>query len=79
MDAPATEQKNYLLTGKLYCGHCGSYMVGILAPARPAKCIITTPVKSTGWNTPAKESHPPDVIENAVARAITMTAWMMKP
>ena len=45
------------------------YGRGYLAPAKPAKCIITTLAKSTGWN--IKDLRR-DAIENAVAWAITM-------
>ena len=37
---------DYLLTGKLKCGHCGRYMVGMSAPAVPGNCITTTSAKA---------------------------------
>ena len=65
--------ENYLLTGKLYCGHCGSYMVGISGTSKTGEMhYYYACQKHRLEHTCEKKAIRRDVIENAVARAIMM-------
>ena len=65
--------ENYLLTGKLYCGHCGGYMVGISGTSKTGEMhYYYACQKHRLEHTCEKKAIRRDVIENAVARAIMM-------
>lgn len=65
--------ENYLLTGKLYCGHCGSYMVGISGTSKTGEMhYYYACQKHRLEHTCEKKAIRRDVIENAVARVIMM-------
>ena len=65
--------ENYLLTGKLYCGHCGGYMVGISGTSKSGEMHhYYACQKHRLEHTCEKKAIRRDVIENAVAQAIMM-------
>jgi hypothetical protein len=46
----------YLLTGKAYCGHCGTRLVGDSGIAKPATSIIIMPAASASGGKAAQNS-----------------------
>lgn len=64
---------NYLLTGKLHCGHCGGYMVGVSGTSKAGELHYYYACQKRRLEH-ACEKKPVrrDVIEKAVARAIMM-------
>ena len=62
----------YLLTGKLYCGHCKSFMTGLSGTGKSGgKFYYYTCSKRRRDNSCDKENVPRDLIENAVANAVS--------
>lgn len=77
--------EDYLLTGKLRCGHCGSYMTGVSGTSRNGELhYYYTCQKRRTEHACHKKNVRRDVIEPAVAQAIKMycltdevIAWMV--
>ena len=63
---------DYLLTGKLKCGHCGRYMVGMSGTSRSGELHYYYVCQGHKEKICAKKNVRRDVIERAVARAIMM-------
>ena len=63
---------DYLLTGKLKCGHCGRYMVGMSGTSRSGELHYYYVCQGHKEKTCAKKNVRRDVIERAVAQAIMM-------
>lgn len=65
--------EDYLLTGKLRCGHCGSYMTGVSGTSRNGELhYYYTCQKRRTEHACDKKNIRRDVIEPAVAQAIKM-------
>ena len=65
--------EDYLLTGKLCCGHCGSYMTGISGTSRNGELhYYYTCQKRRTEHACNKKNVRRDVIEPAIAQAIKM-------
>ena len=65
--------EDYLLTGKLHCGHCGSYMTGVSGTSRNGELhYYYTCQKRRTEHACDKKNIRRDVIEPAVAQAIKM-------
>lgn len=65
--------EDYLLTGKLRCGHCGSYMTGISGTSRNGELhYYYTCQKRRTEHACNKKNVRRDVIEPAIAQAIKM-------
>ena len=68
-----TGAEDYLLTGKLRCGHCGSYMTGISGTSRNGELhYYYTCQKRRAEHACDKKAVRRDVIEPAIAQAIKM-------
>ena len=63
---------DYLLTGKLKCGHCGRYMVGMSGTSRSGELYYYYSCQGHKEKTCSKKNVRRDAIEQAVARAIMM-------
>lgn len=65
--------EDYLLTGKLRCGHCGSYMTGVSGTSRNGELhYYYTCQKRRTEHACNKKNVRRDVIEPAIAQAIKM-------
>ena len=65
--------EDYLLTGKLHCGHCGSYMTGVSGTSRNGELhYYYTCQKRRTEHACNKKNVRRDVIEPAIAQAIKM-------
>ena len=65
--------EDYLLTGKLRCGHCGSYMTGVSGTSRNGELhYYYTCQKRRAEHACNKKNVRRDVIEPAIAQAIKM-------
>lgn len=65
--------EDYLLTGKLRCGHCGSYMTGVSGTSRNGELhYYYTCQKKRTEHACSKKNVRRDVIEPAIAQAIKM-------
>ena len=65
--------EDYLLTGKLRCGHCGSYMTGVSGTSRNGELhYYYTCQKRRTEHACSKKNVRRDVIEPAIAQAIKM-------
>ena len=67
-----TGAEDYLLTGKLRCGHCGSYMSGTSGTGRSGELHHYYTCQGHRAKTCHKKNVRRDVIERAVAQAIMM-------
>ena len=67
-----TGAEDYLLTGKLRCGHCGSYMSGTSGTGRSGELHHYYTCQGRRAKTCHKKNVRRDVIERAVAQAIMM-------
>ena len=68
-----TGAEDYLLTGKLRCGHCGSYMTGVSGTSRNGELhYYYTCQKRRTEHACDKKNVRRDVIEPAIAQAIKM-------
>ena len=68
-----TGAEDYLLTGKLRCGHCGSYMTGVSGTSRNGELhYYYTCQKRRTEHACNKKNVRRDVIEPAIAQAIKM-------
>ena len=65
-----TGAEDYLLTGKLRCGHCGSYMSGTSGTSRSGELHYYYTCQGRRAKTCHKKNIRRDVIERAVAQAI---------
>lgn len=65
-----TGAEDYLLTGKLRCGHCGSYMSGTSGTSRSGELHYYYTCQGRRAKTCHKKNIRRDVIEQAVAQAI---------
>ena len=74
MYARHTENGDYQLTGKLFCGHCLSPMVGISGKGRHGKVFYYYSCNAKRLNkTCNKKNVPRDMIEEEVTRAVVET------
>ena len=67
-----TGAADYLLTGKLKCGHCDRYMVGMSGTSRSGELHYYYVCQGRREKVCTKKNLRRDVIEQAVARAIMM-------
>lgn len=65
-----TGAEDYLLTGKLRCGHCGSFMSGVSGTSRSGELHYYYTCQGRRAKTCHKKNIRRDVIERAVAQAI---------